>query len=164
MQSKRHKHQQEWPSRDAYLPCKQTPLVTATFHAVLAGSPSRWLTGMWMDIQPSVPPNNPGLSSGQHGRPTAGELSPPGGERCTSNFFPQKEPLGSLLVVALIIKMTMPMLIIRKHKIKTEARSTTVTASALCNGKLLTARYCLPSDSLVWVLCTNIYQVPWVPR
>lgn len=44
-----------------------------------------------------------------------------------------------------------------KHKIKTEARSPAATAVALRNGELLTARYCLLSDSIVWVLCTNIY-------
>ena len=44
-----------------------------------------------------------------------------------------------------------------KHEIKTKARSSTANSVALHNGELLTAKYCLPSDSIVWVLCTNIY-------
>lgn len=76
------------------------------------------------------------------------------------NTFTHREPPGSLLAVVLIITITMILLMIandNRHKIKTKARSPEATAVALRNGELLTARYCLPSDSIVWVLCTNIY-------
>lgn len=132
---------------DSHLPC-----------SVLAGSPSRWLTGMWMDIQPSVLPKQsrtvqwPAWKTHCWGAVTSWE------RKMYLKLLPTERATG------VIIKMATPMLIIRKHKIKTEARSTTVAASALCNGKLLTARYCLPSNSSVWVLCTNIYRVPWVHR
>lgn len=84
-------------------------------HSALARSSSRWLTGSQI-LSLRLPQTNQGLPSGQHGAPTTGKLSPPGRESCASDTFTQREPLGSLLAVVLIITIMMILLMIINMK------------------------------------------------
>jgi hypothetical protein len=119
LQSKRHKHHQEWPRWDAYLLCKQTAYGGShPPHSALARSSSRWLTGRRILLSLQLLQTNQGLPSGQRGRFTTGKLSPPRRERCTSDTFTHREPLGSLLAGVLIIIITMILLMIINMKLK----------------------------------------------
>lgn len=107
------------------------------------------------ETQPSTSPNKP--RTAQWPAWKTGKLSPPRRERCMSDTFCTQRATRVTACSGSHCYNNDDTANDNKHKIKTKARSPAATAVALRNGELLTARYCLPSDSIVWVLCTNIY-------
>lgn len=125
-------------------------------HSALARSSSRWLTGSQI-LSLRLPQTNQGLPSGQHGAPTTGKIITSWERKLCLGHLYTERATGVTARSGSHYHNNDDTANDNKHEMKTKAHGPAATAAALCNGELLTARYCLPSDSTVWVLCTNIY-------